>query len=369
MQALRGERLPVDGLFRHYYDCWKDFISFLQEGIRLLDGEYIYRAKLDIRGYYDNIQKRAIRDVLTHPLTEALSFTQNKFQALCLGENKQQKAEAVIDLLLEGLFGWNYIDPQSGKTMQVEDPLIGIPQGPALSAYAANILLFPLDQAVSRYVNEVNAQCDPDHIRIRYARYVDDMVILASDRKALANVERIIHEHLYKIGLELSPKTDHPDAVDKEEAHWWLVDQRGGFGVSASQLAPEDTLGELWGMGGEPYAVNRHDALSILKCAGDILDSAKQEQFNEAFLSCFRTEEIRYRDSVRLSVFLLEHLITVNPPVSPGDLYIALQRSGNVDRKKWELCTLFFVVRTWDQWRFWMGFPFCYSAKFLCKFP
>lgn len=323
MQVLRGNRPPVDGLFRHYYDCWKDFISFLQEGIHLLDGEYIYRAKLDIRGYYDNIQKRTVRDVLTHPLTEAFGFTQSKFQALCLGENKQQKAEAVMDLLLEGLFGWSYIDPQTGKTMQVEDPLVGIPQGPALSAYAANVLLFPLDRAVSQYVNEINAQCAPEHIRIRYARYVDDMVILTTDRTALADAERIIQEQLYKLGLELSPKTDHPDAVDKEEAHWWLVDQRGGFGVSASHLAPEDTLDELWGMGGEPYAVNRRDALNILKGARDILDSARQEQFDEAFLSCFKTEEIRYRDSVRLSAFLLEHLISLRPSALPGELYEA----------------------------------------------
>ncbi len=52
MPVLRLEQRPTNGLFRHYYACWKDFISFLQDGIECLEGEKIYRVKLDIRGYH-----------------------------------------------------------------------------------------------------------------------------------------------------------------------------------------------------------------------------------------------------------------------------------------------------------------------------
>ena len=334
MPVLRRERPPTDGLFRHYYDCWKDFISFLRDGIDLLEDEKIYRVKLDIRGYYDNIRKYSVRDVLIDPLAEAFGYSQNAFRRLKrennTGENKQVQAEKITDILLDRLFGWTYLDPQTGARRQMEDPLLGIPQGPALSAYAANVLLFPLDRKVSQYVNQINAGCEVGRIRVRYARYVDDMVILASDPAVLANIEEMIHTYLREIELELSPKTDHPSAVDKEEARWWLLDERGGLGVSASQMAPEDILDELWGDGYEPYVVDRHDALNILKSAADIL--AAPERFDEAFAACFRTENIRYRDVSRLAALLLEHLIALKDV--PGSLYDTFSAAWRQERQR-----------------------------------
>ena len=315
MPVLRGERRPSNGLFRHYYDCWKDFISFLRDGIDSLEGENIYRVKLDIRGYYDNIRKYSVRDVLIGPLTEAFGYSQTAFRRLKReddgDENRQKQAEKIIDILLDRLFGWTHLDPQTGERRQVADLLLGIPQGPALSAYAANVLLFPLDRQVSQYVERINSSCEAGQIRVRYARYVDDMVILASDPAVLAGIEEMIHTYLRSIELELSPKTDHADAVDKEEARWWLLDERGGLGVSAAQLTPEDTLNELWGSGYEPYVVDRHDALNILKGAADIL--AEPGRFDEAFTACFRTENVRYRDASRLAALLLEHLLISGP--------------------------------------------------------
>lgn len=330
MQVLRGEKPPVNGLYRHFYDCWKDFISFLQEGIALLDRENIFRVKLDIRGYYDNIRKRTVRDALAGSLEKAFGYIEGQFEAMRLPENSQTRTNAVLDLLLGGLFDWNYVDTKGSKTVHVKDPLMGIPQGPALSDYAANVLLFQLDRTVLQYVNEINAQSGEGRILVRYARYVDDMVILAADRAILTNVERIIQEQLYKLGLELSPKTDHPDAVDSDEAYEWLVDQRGGLGVSGSSLAPDDPLEELWGTGYPPYSVNRRDALSILRGARDILEQAKLDEFREAFIACFKTEEIRYRDVMRLAAFALEHLILAKDITSDNlyDEFTKIWKSG-----------------------------------------
>ncbi len=332
MPVLRGERRPSDGLFRHYYDCWKDFVSFLRDGIERLDGDRIYRARLDIRGYYDNIRKYSVRDVLIGPLSEAFGYAQNAFQKLNdNGEDRQKQAEKVIDLLLERLFGWSYLDPQTGAKTEAPDPLRGIPQGPALSAYAANVLLFPLDREVSQYINQVNSACETGTIRVRYARYVDDMIILASDPAVLAKIEGIINDRLGALGLELSPKTDHPDAVEKEEARWWLLDERGGLGVSAAGFVPEDTLDELWGTGYEPYVVDRHDALNILKSAADILD-APERRFDEALTACFRTENVRFRDASRLAALLLEYLL--NQESLSGSLYEAFSRAWRRERQQ-----------------------------------
>ncbi len=290
------------------------------------------------RGYYDNIRKCYVRDTLIEPLTEAFGCSQNAFQRLRLednnnenSENKQKQAETVIDILLDRLFGWSYLDPQTGECRQTVDPLLGIPQGPALSAYAANVLLFPLDRQVSLYVNQINSVCADGKIRVRYARYVDDMVILASDPSVLSHLEEMIHTYLRAIGLELSPKTDHANAVDKEDAQWWLLDERGGLGVSGTQLAPEDTLNELWGYGYDPLMVDRHDALNILKGAVDIL-AAPPERFDEAFTACFRTENIRYRDVCRLAAFLLEHLLTSNKLT--GNLYDAFSAKWQQEQQQ-----------------------------------
>lgn len=334
MPVLRQERQPSNGLFRHYYDCWTDFISFLRDGIDHLEEENIYRVKLDILGYYDNIRKYSVRNVLIGPLTEAFGYSQNAFRRLNQeddsGENRQRQAEKITDILLDRLFGWAYLDPQTGECRQAEDPLLGIPQGPALSAYAANVLLFPLDYQVTQYVNQVNSSCEAGAIRVRYARYVDDMVILSSDPSVLAHIEEMIHTYLRTIELELSPKTDHSSAVDKEEARWWLLDERGGLGVSAAQMAPEDTLDELWGSGYEPYVVDRHDALNILKSAADIL--AVPGRFDEAFTACFRTENVRYRDVSRLAALLLEHLLTSDP--FSGSLYDAFSSEWRQERQQ-----------------------------------
>ncbi len=99
----------------------------------------------------------------------------------------------------------------------------------------------------------------------------------------------------------------------------------------APSFAPDDTLNELWEYGYEPLMVDRHDTLNILKSAADILASPP-ERFDEAFIACFRTENVSYRDACRLSALLLEYLLASNE--ISGSLYEAFSAKWQQERQQ-----------------------------------
>src|SRR5207249_3396585 len=95
-------------------------------------------------------------------------------------EDANTRAQALVDWLCDQSFHFFYEDPDTGK-LQTQSR--GVPQGPDLSAYLANISLFPLDRVLSQIVAELDKQFreKPDSPQCGgvYARYVDDMVIIA----------------------------------------------------------------------------------------------------------------------------------------------------------------------------------------------
>lgn len=146
---------------------------------------------------------------------------------------------------MEEIYEPAYFDPETGKICQKENIIAGIPQGPDLSAYLANIVLFDLDKTVLDYVNEENQNAKEGKIRIRYARYVDDMVIIASDADCLIYLKSLISSMLFDKGLFLSPKTDQADNITKEEAFDWTISEKGGLGVSAIYAFVKDENSEM----------------------------------------------------------------------------------------------------------------------------
>lgn len=146
-----------------------------------------------------------------------------------------------------------------------EDDNQGIPQGPNLSAYAANVSLFPVDQKVAEVVRQANAGCEGGKIRARYARYVDDMIIIASTPEILLKIKGEIAAQLYDFGLSLSPKTDAEDGISKEEAYDWTIEERGGFGVSAGFDMADDSYESLMEDYEDYEVTDRRAALRLLQ--------------------------------------------------------------------------------------------------------
>lgn len=314
MSAVNGEKEIKNGMFRPFYDCWTEYIQYVQEGIERLNGETVYRVKLDIKGFYDNIRKNVVRDALYPPIRQALLKDETKFRCFRRVDDEEDDcAIRLVDWILNELFKKECYSAETGKVYIREDSDCGIPQGPNLSAYVANIVLFELDQKILQIIQQINSGCDSEHIAARYCRYVDDMIIITSESENLLKIKNAIAAILYEMGLELSHKTDAEDGVTKEEAIEWTVDARGGLGVSVGYDMADDTLESVMDECNEYDVVDRRTALKLIRSTlqpllyGDITEEDLQKKdAGQALLDAiFRVEEIRANDIIRFSEFLI----------------------------------------------------------------
>ena len=328
MDVLSGQNDMEHGMFRNYYDCWKGYIEYIQDGISRLNSDNVYRVKLDIRGYYDHIPRYAVRNVLFKTISELIRIDNDKF-SLFFGKNSaeeridlQEKAETVTRWILDELFEPYFYDPQTGERRIKDNSTVGIPQGPNLSAYIANIILFDMDHKIRQYMENINSSDSDSSIQVRYARYVDDMIIIASNARDLNHIKDLILNELYSLGLTLSPKTDREDSIPKEEALEWTTSEKGGLGVSASFDFPDDplddTLDDLDG-----YEItDRRSALKLLQSSLYLTDDellSKKIDTKQFIQALFRTEEIRFGDMVRIAEVLLLKLSSSRLPESATD--------------------------------------------------
>ena len=242
MDVINGTTEIKNGMFRPFYDCWKEYVGYIQDGIEKMESETIYRVKLDIQGFYDNLSKFVVRNALYKSVQEALRYDKERFAVFGNDDENDNRAKRVVSWILDELFKVEYYDACTGELKEKTDSNQGIPQGPNLSAYAANVALFLVDQKVAKLLQEANAGCQEGKIRARYARYVDDMIIIASSPEILMKIKSEIASQLYDLGLNLSPKTEAEDGISKEEAGDWIISERGGFGVSAGFDLADDAL-------------------------------------------------------------------------------------------------------------------------------
>lgn len=143
---------------------------------------------------------------------------------------------------------------------------------------------------------------------MRYARYVDDMIIIASNARDLNHIKDLILNELYSMGLTLSPKTDQEDNISKEEALEWTTSEKGGLGVSASFDFPDDTLDDTLDDLDGYEVTDRRSALKLLQSSLYLTDDellSKKIDTKQFIQALFRTEEIRFGDMVRISEILL----------------------------------------------------------------
>lgn len=324
MDVLLGNNMAEHGMFREYYGCWKAYIQYIQEGIQRLNSDRIYRIKLDIRKFYDSIPQYAVRRAAFPALLKALSADPDKFSAFQSGEKERDVnslAEKVTGWLLKELYESRYYDSEDGSVAVKDEAAIGIPQGPNLSAYIANVVLFEMDQKIVQLVEEINGNAPEGTIIIRYARYVDDMIIISSNADALLEIKSLISSELHELGLVLSPKTDREDGVSKEEALTWTTDQRGGLGVSAVFDFPDDTLDDVLDELESYETTDRRSALKLLESAFFAMDKElllEETDQNRLLSVLFQTQEIRFADMVRVAELLLTK---------------AARQDGNMDEK------------------------------------
>ena len=214
-----------EGPFRPYFDCWRSFIDFVESKIKAFHHDELQILRLDIAGFYDNIRRDAVEDALTRPLAGALAGLAasdggvGAFATLFrpdVSESSEARAEAATEFLLSHTFGLKHRHPETGQEV-AGDPLKGIPQGPDLSAYLANISLFELDGLMRREVAQINAELPgPGACGAAYARYVDDIVLVCADLSTASLLRRKIEAHLATLGLSLNRKNATPPPMTRE---------------------------------------------------------------------------------------------------------------------------------------------------------
>ncbi|MGN7838495.1 CHC2 zinc finger domain-containing protein [Stenotrophomonas sp. 22385] len=273
MEVLEGHRTPSDqGMFRPFGQCWHDFMNCLSKQCHAI-GSQVHVLRLDVRRYYDTVQRFVVRDSLLSPLITELNesgLPKGLADVLGLRDNQGAKdwAESLERLLMGFLFGYNYRSPeQDGKDAWSEET-IGIPQGPVISAYIGTIALFPLDNCARKFIRENGKVSDNGQYvpRAGYARYVDDIVIFADSAQLLGQLREALQAEARLSSVALIHKGDRVRAGSPEQVMRQLNEGRAFAGSVPGWEAPLVGDGEAgWGLAEDMPRVDRQCALRMLR--------------------------------------------------------------------------------------------------------
>ena len=228
---------------------------------------YVYSIRLDAKRYYDRLRRYVVRDRLLSRLESAIDSVTGAtpgFAELLEFDITRQtasaKAATVLDRIDEQLFGVDYTSPDTGFVDRSKE-LIGIPQGPVLSAWIGTVSLFPVDEVAYRFMDQLNT----DSVRVGYARYVDDIVLMADDPSLLMEMRESIDCCARMLQLTLVPKADEIPPMSAEDFSIYI---NQGRALAASGPAWEPPLvgdGESgWEFWSVSSIADRQSALQLL---------------------------------------------------------------------------------------------------------
>lgn len=303
MEVLEGEHPSKDGIFRPYFDCWKEFISSLLEQGKKMN--HVHMVRLDLKRYYDRIKKSVVRDVLRNsviPAYEELGSDDQEHNFIPIFRPRaldNEPHKAVIDFLLDQSFGFTYFNPENGESMQ-SNPEIGIPQGPILSAWLGNIVLFKMDAVFRKKLDELNIN---DSARAGYARYVDDIVILGDSSEVLDALRAVAEDVARLLQVEISPKESFaPMSVEE-------FSEKLMSGRALAVSGPREDIALLssgdgdagWGM----WHIDRPQRQTSLELLRDPrLYSLPVEKIQDQVFTALRAEDLRPAELAKASRWL-----------------------------------------------------------------
>lgn len=276
MDVLEGDQTPSDqGMFRPFGQCWREFMASLAKQCHAI-GPRVHVLRLDAKRYYDSIQRFVVRDALLTPLNQALAMhgvPEGFGRIFGLPEASAAPWDAALEAKLERLlvgliFHHEYRDPDAEGRTQRSSELVGIPQGPVLSAYIGTIALFPVDEAARGFIHRTAEKGPDDACRPRagYARYVDDIVLFADSEDLLRQLRELLQAKAAERSIDLIHKGERVRAGSPQQVMRQLNDGRG---LAPSVPAWDPPLvgdGETdYSLGGELPEVDRQCALQMLR--------------------------------------------------------------------------------------------------------
>ena len=219
MEVIEGRQPATDqGMFRPFLDCWRDFMQSLNKQAKEI--KYVYAIRLDVSRYYDRIRRHVVRDSIQPHIEKALESVAGNAPAFAellkaqagMGQ-AADKAASVVEQLCDMVFGYPYLRPDNGRITR-SDPLRGIPQGPVISAWLGSVALFPVDLAALELMKKYNVD---EETHLGYARYVDDIILLASSAELLEELREVVDLKTRALDLALVAKADAIPPMTAEE--------------------------------------------------------------------------------------------------------------------------------------------------------
>lgn len=219
MEVIEGREVSgSDGMFRPYFQCWREFTRSINKAANQMN--QVNMVRLDLKRYYDRLKRYVVQDALRDCIPDELSIYDEQHLLNLVQDNGEGKKSKTIDWLLEQSFGYKKYDPKTGE-IKDSDPFMGIPQGPDISSYLANLVLFKVDSEARKFLDS-SKDPETDRYTAWYARYVDDMVLIAEDTSTLSKLRIIVEEAVRKLELELVAK-EQPTAMTAEEFEIYLT--------------------------------------------------------------------------------------------------------------------------------------------------
>lgn len=310
MRALeeRPDRSRRRDMFRPFLDCWNSFISHIGRRIERMRSDLIYIARLDIKSFYDHVPRYAVERALDQALPSADAMGLFDIAPLFGAElDGGARRGSLIRWILDHSFGsiehgYGFAAPADGQLKHSGSGAKGLPQGPALSSYLANIVLFELDAELEARVKDLDNDALAEDGRRAcgglYARYVDDIVIAARSPDDLRNLRSAIESKLEGLGLELNEKSEHLAPMSAEDARNWVVERRGAgfvaYGEVDDQPSPAPDVRSSWA---DIPTLDRRTALSVLHWSA--LDDPEQtpwEEFELMLTKVAQADDLRAPD-------------------------------------------------------------------------
>lgn len=275
MDVLEGDKIPSDqGMFRPFGQCWRAFMACLADQCHAI-GPRVHVLRLDAKRYYDSIQRYLVRDALLTPLKDALTThgVPDGFRAMLgLHDADAPDWDAALERLVIGLvFGYEYRDPGEGGAYRSSDAVMGIAQGPVLSAYLGTIALFPVDEVARRFMRATAEKMPNGQWRQRagYARYVDDIVLFADSQELLKKLREALQAKALELSIDLIHKGDRVQSGSPDEVMRQLNDGRGLAASMPAWDVPIVGDGDSdWSLGNDMPQVDRQCALQLLRHPG-----------------------------------------------------------------------------------------------------
>lgn len=289
-------------LFRNFADCWEDFNNYIFGKIRNFPEsiEHLYPARLDIHRFYDSITQHSLITVLKPSLIDA--FKKGLELPGLDASTPEESADRTIQWILSVSFGYKYYGPD-GNLFDWPYKDRGIPQGPNLSAWLGNIVLFPVDKVMNDAVDKINKNYLQNNtvkdgkrfVVAIYARYVDDVVIVAPDYTIALELQQKFSNEIAKIDLTLSSKTDPMEPETPQKIKDWLMENRG-FGRNPYDDFVVEPFSEIMINSNWQDVIDRKDALSLLHNNIFITDLKTDEMKAVINLITEKSSKLRYRD-------------------------------------------------------------------------